>query len=769
MKKILILIIFLLILFFVGVNRVSAANAYNNQKTPVVQYTDVATYKASYYDSVVGKEGDALLEGLATLSNTKHRYYTRYDEIWGATCYSDADPQNPTTNIIDFYTQKSISNAYDTSTWNREHVWCQINSDGLYGTVTASTQNAGTDIHHIRPSIDNINSSRGDSYYGEVVGGKARYYSFKNDSVSNATSSDTLYGYLNGEQGPRGTFEPLDNVKGDAARIIMYMYMHYSNEVSANSKITGGTLKITNIIYTSEGTNQAAWDLLLEWNELDPVDELEENRNNYCASVTGLRNPFIDHPEFATIIWDSSYSGNGAMNDSNSDTDYQTLLSEYQNSGVYTKKSNINLNYKSKAEIQNYFHGEVAQDRTTYYNGEYLLMGDIDGSFNTINSGYRTDGKNVNHFTYQNSKVVDDYTVEGTTLHTMYVTMNKFKSNYLDNTWNDGVHQVTNKNDKYLADFLAFTAPCLTDYVISSNYLTYYGMMLEITEEKNSIGEHLVLRIYVDSTDSTKVSSDLILSEARIYKGNSKFDDSNLNSIPVLPEDTGSSSGGSSSGGSSSGGSSSGGSSSDSGSSGSGSTTTPVKTSFQYTFTSKVFTTEETKSLNGRNWRLTGTDGMYFHYNSEKGHQFGSNNSPAYKLQLTSTTDFDQITSIYIIACGAKDTQATLDICVSSVSYGERTLTDKPTTYRVTPGGVSGRVSFKFNQSTKDGVAKAIYIKEIKVYYTSGVSKTYTADGNIITEKAPVKDMRVNNVSLISDINLTSRYVSFDKKSKFYN
>ena len=745
MKKFLILILLLISLMFLGVNTASAA-------APSQKYTDVSTYNASYYSSVSGKKGDSLLEGLASLSNTKHRYYTTYDELWDAIAYADKDPKN-SGKVLDFYTQKSISSNHTTGGWDREHVWCQSLTNELYGTT-----GAGADIHHIRPCIDNINSSRGNNRYGNVDHSNAKYYSFANDKVS-SSSSDTLYGYSANK-----VFEPLDDVKGDAARIVMYLYMHYSNEVSANSSITK-TLSITNIVYTSAGTDQAAWDLLIYWNETDPVDDFEMNRNNYCASVTGLRNPFIDHPEFATMIWDKSYNGNGAMKDENSSVtiDYQGLLNEYHNSGVYTKKSNIYLNNTSSNEIKNYFHGDIALDRTTYYNGEYLLMADLDGNFNTINSGYRTNGKNVNHFTYQNGQVVDDYTVEGKTLHTMYVTMDKFKSNYLDSTWTDGVHSVTGKTDKYLLDFLAFTAPCLTDYVLSSNYLTSLGMSLEITEEKNSIGEHLVLRIYVDSTDSTKVSSDMILSEARIYKGNSKFDDSNLSSTPSVPE-----SGGSSSGGSSSGGSTSGGSSSGSGSSGSGSTTTPVKTTYSYTFTNKAFTKEETKSLGERNWRMSGTDGMYLGYTSAKGEQFGSASDPAYSLNITSTTDFDLITSIYITTCGASGTEAKLNICVSSVSYGERTLTDSPKTYRVTPGGVSGRVSFKFTQSTAKDVAKAIYIKEIKVYYTSGAAITYTADGDIITESAPTKQFAFNEFSLnlVSDVYLTKRYVPVSKKTR---
>ncbi|NCA97518.1 MAG: hypothetical protein EOM77_05045 [Bacteroidia bacterium] len=59
-------------------------------------------------------------------------------------------------------------------------------------------------------------------------------------------------------------------------------------------------MPITNVI---DGTTSAAWSLLLDWNELDPVDVLETNRNNQVAIYQGNRNPFIDHPEYADQIW----------------------------------------------------------------------------------------------------------------------------------------------------------------------------------------------------------------------------------------------------------------------------------------------------------------------------------------------------------------------------------------------------------------------------------------------------------------------------------
>jgi hypothetical protein len=205
-----------------------------------------------------------------------------------------------------------------------------------------------------------------------------------------------------------------------------------------------------------------------------------------------------------------------------------SIVEEYYFGGVYTKKSNIYLTSSAVDDLQNYFHGEVAKDRTTYYNSSYLLMGDLDGGFDEINSGYRNSGKNMNHFTLVDGIVVDDYSVSNTDIHTYYVTLKKMKdTKYFNSSWINGEYTVTSSNDKYLADFLAFTAPCLTDYVFNSHYITDVGIKLTISEQKHLVfGEYLSMKMYVDVLDKGKVGSDLVLSEARIYKGNYLFDES---------------------------------------------------------------------------------------------------------------------------------------------------------------------------------------------------------------------------------------------------
>ena len=42
---------------------------------------------------------------------------------------------------------------------------------------------------------------------------------------------------------------------------------------------------------------------LLEWNKADPVDDFEKQRNDRIYCYQQNRNPFIDHPEIADIIF----------------------------------------------------------------------------------------------------------------------------------------------------------------------------------------------------------------------------------------------------------------------------------------------------------------------------------------------------------------------------------------------------------------------------------------------------------------------------------
>ena len=198
---------------------------------------------------------------------------------------ADASPADP-TKMIDFYTGIHYPSEWKNgNTWQREHVWCTSHS--WWSKPDNSDKHAGTDLHHLRPEIGVINGSRSNSKFGEVKDRESKVKKY------NYEGQDYIYGYIDGQVINEGVFEPTDRVKGDVARIIMYLLVRYKGE----------TTPVTNIIYTSEKTPDSAYELLLKWHKEDPVSNFEIKRNQVTYEIQGNRNPFIDCPNYAQAIW----------------------------------------------------------------------------------------------------------------------------------------------------------------------------------------------------------------------------------------------------------------------------------------------------------------------------------------------------------------------------------------------------------------------------------------------------------------------------------
>jgi endonuclease I len=264
-------------------------------KAAAGNYTDVDA--STFYSTITGTTSSALLGQLHDLMTTKHRTYTTYNDNGSGELQvqTDYDP-NDSTKVLDFYSRDSLASGWNPNSvddgYNREHVWCQSLSNGMWGE-----DGAGGDIHHIRPEVPRINSTRNNHPYGVVS-------DHSTTALYHKTGNQSLAGWVDSSY---DAFEPTDGVKGDVARILMYVYVHYNTPTSLGAG-TGtssyyGTLPITNIVRTSAGTTSAAWALLTSWNASDAVDAYETRRNEAAAKMTGTRNPFIDHPEYATTIW----------------------------------------------------------------------------------------------------------------------------------------------------------------------------------------------------------------------------------------------------------------------------------------------------------------------------------------------------------------------------------------------------------------------------------------------------------------------------------
>ena len=250
----------------------SYSKSRNSGERHVVATTLNGTGASSYYtsngatyDKLSTLSQSSLLTTLRTLMKTTHTKQTSYDNCRD---YADeTDCENGNSSIITLYTsyESSQSEYSGGSGWNREHVWPK----SLGGF---NTSGAGADLHHIRPSENKTNSDRGNLKYGEVNGGNA--------------SKGNLSGIVGGYKG--SYYEPLDNVKGDVARICLYVYVRYGGELSKCNSITN--------VFQSV-------DVLLAWCELDPVDTWELGRNEVVQNIQGNRNVFIDYPEYAWLIF----------------------------------------------------------------------------------------------------------------------------------------------------------------------------------------------------------------------------------------------------------------------------------------------------------------------------------------------------------------------------------------------------------------------------------------------------------------------------------
>lgn len=257
----------------------------------------VAVDAADYYASITATSGTALLGQVHDLITTTHKKYTSYNDCKNPTYVKKTDPGSNDTSVMEFYSQADISATWGSGavgTWNREHVWCQSLSNGMWGQT-----GAGADLHHIRPVETRLNSTRNNNLYGVVSNRDSYKVYYKDQNGANVAHG----GYNSG-----GTFEPLDNVKGDVARIVLYVYTHYNTYKNVSGSTNGGgnggyfgTLTFTKII--SERSESAAISLLLQWNAADPVDTVEQTRNDAVYAIQGNRNPFIDHPEYAEAIW----------------------------------------------------------------------------------------------------------------------------------------------------------------------------------------------------------------------------------------------------------------------------------------------------------------------------------------------------------------------------------------------------------------------------------------------------------------------------------
>jgi endonuclease I len=152
-----------------------------------------------------------------------------------------------------------------------------------------------TDIHHLFATDGKVNNMRGNYPYGEVD--TATYTSSNGSKLGAPTAELIAYGFTGDK-----VFEPIDEFKGDFARAYFYMATRYQDRIDT------WELNTDNSNAVLDGSTEVVFEpwilaMLKKWHSNDPVSAKETYRNDAAFQFQGNRNPFIDHPEYVSEIW----------------------------------------------------------------------------------------------------------------------------------------------------------------------------------------------------------------------------------------------------------------------------------------------------------------------------------------------------------------------------------------------------------------------------------------------------------------------------------
>jgi endonuclease I len=221
--------------------------------------------------------GDELFGRLNSLMGSTCKLgtgYYSYNSLRDAYVGVDRDLNKP-GNIIGYYDGRSMNGTWDSGkTYNREHTWPQ--SKGANKGIPM-----GHDMQSVRPTNASINSSRGNTAYGE----SGSYYDPNEIAINNA--------YYRSEN--------LGSYRGDAARVILYDYIVYGEAGGYKNKLYNTNAQLLNKLGAS-GVFESI-PVLIKWHMQDPPSLTEMVRNDGAQDYQGNRNPMIDYPELALQIF----------------------------------------------------------------------------------------------------------------------------------------------------------------------------------------------------------------------------------------------------------------------------------------------------------------------------------------------------------------------------------------------------------------------------------------------------------------------------------
>lgn len=245
-----------------------------------------------YYAPLEGLTGEELFNALVKLqwskANDTSKNYGNLPSFYNNTsAFKDLYYENDKT-ILDVYSENpSGVDPYTFATYNfkggknegdgtnREHVIPQ--------SWFKKLEPIRSDAQFVWPTDIKVNNIRSNYPHGEVV------------KVSETSQNGSKLGTnSNGET----VFEPIDEFKGDIARCYLYFAVTYAEQ----------NIYVSNEVFSKNTVSHLSDEYLklyLKWNNNDPVDLFDINRNNEIYnSYRAVRNPFIDYPELEKCLFE---------------------------------------------------------------------------------------------------------------------------------------------------------------------------------------------------------------------------------------------------------------------------------------------------------------------------------------------------------------------------------------------------------------------------------------------------------------------------------
>ena len=204
--------------------------------------------------------GAEFRNALQTKMAAKQTKTTTYSNCLSIGAKAAAYPNADSSTFVPFYHDATVTATQGEC--NREHTWPNSRGSGKEGP--------GADPFIIRPTLTKENSDRGNYFYG-------------------------TRGKNNKEWDPASC--GFEAARGESARVILYAAtMYYKNGLSlSNNPSDSSELKTMGTLST-----------LLTWNATYAPTPIEIQINEYLSSNGYGRNPFVDHPAYASYIWDNN-------------------------------------------------------------------------------------------------------------------------------------------------------------------------------------------------------------------------------------------------------------------------------------------------------------------------------------------------------------------------------------------------------------------------------------------------------------------------------